>query len=91
MFLCLLSCAPKPELEWIPEIKSVSAKVTDNTCVLTAETSAELAGGYDCGFLGRGFDCPLPHLLCYGRCRILFLTALSSSERENAKNSLGTP
>ena len=51
MFLCLLSCAPKPELEWIPEIKSVSAKVTDNTCVLTAETSAELAGGYDCGFL----------------------------------------
>lgn len=41
MFLCLLSCAPKPELEWIPEIKSVSAKVTDNTCVLTAETSAE--------------------------------------------------
>ena len=51
MFLCLLSCAPKPELEWIPEIKSVSAKVTDNTCVLTAETSAELAGGYGCGFL----------------------------------------
>ena len=51
MFLCLLSCAPKPELEWIPEIKSVSAKVTDNTCVLTAEISAELAGGYDCGFL----------------------------------------
>lgn len=61
MFLCLLSCAPKPELEWIPEIKSVSAKVTDNTCVLTAETSAELAGGYDCGFLyGR------PRIICGG-------------------------
>ena len=51
MFLCLLSCAPKPELEWVPEIRAVSAKVTDNTCVLTAETSADLAGGGDCGFL----------------------------------------
>ena len=49
--LCLLSCAPKPEIEWVPEIKSVSAKVTDNTCVLTAETSADLTDGYACGFL----------------------------------------
>lgn len=51
VLLCLLSCAPKPEIEWVPEIKSVSAKVTDNTCVLTAETSADLTEGYACGFL----------------------------------------
>ena len=49
--LCLLSCAPKPEIVWVPEIKSVSAKVRDNTCVLTAETSADLTDGYACGFL----------------------------------------
>lgn len=49
--LCLLSCAPKPELEWIPEIKSVSAEVMDNSCVLKAEASADLPGGYTCGFL----------------------------------------
>ena len=48
--LCLLSCAPKPELEWVPQIKSVSAKVSDNTCVLTAEISADLTDGCACGF-----------------------------------------
>lgn len=48
--LCLLSCAPKPELEWVPQIKSVSAKVSDNTCVLAAEISADLTDGCACGF-----------------------------------------
>lgn len=48
--LCLLSCAPKPEIEWVPQIKSVSAKVSGNTCVLTAEVSADLTDGYACGF-----------------------------------------
>ena len=50
IFFYLLSCAPRPEIEWVPEIKSVSAKVSDNTCVLTAEASAELEDGYACGF-----------------------------------------
>ena len=55
--LCLLSCAPKPELEWIPQIKSVSAEVNGNICVLTAEASAELTGGYAYGFLyGKNED-----------------------------------
>ena len=55
--LCLLSCAPKPELEWVPQIKSVSAKVSDNTCVLTAEVSADLTDGCACGFFyGKNED-----------------------------------
>lgn len=29
IFFYLLSCAPRPEIEWVPEIKSVSAKVSD--------------------------------------------------------------
>ena len=49
--LCLFSCAPKPEIEWVPEIESISAEVKDNTCELTAFVSVELADGYDCGFL----------------------------------------
>ena len=48
--LCLLSCAPQPELEWVPKIKSQSATVTDNVCVLMAEASTDLADGYSCGF-----------------------------------------
>ena len=57
MFLCLLSCAPKPELGWVPDIESVSALVTDNSCVLTAVASADLAEGYSCGFLyGKNED-----------------------------------
>ena len=48
LFLC--SCAPKPELEWMPGIESVSAEVAENKCILTAEASSDLAEGYVCGF-----------------------------------------
>ena len=55
--LCLFSCAPKPELGWVPDIESVSALVTDNNCVLTAVASVDLAEGYSCGFLyGKNED-----------------------------------
>lgn len=49
--LALASCTPKPELEWIPQIESFSAEVTDNSCVLAAEVSSDLTDGYTCGFL----------------------------------------
>ena len=56
-FLCMSSCVPKPELEWLLDIESVSAEVTDNRCILTAEVSADLAGGYICGFFyGKNED-----------------------------------
>ena len=49
--LALASCTPKPELEWIPQIESFSAEVTDNSCVLAAEVSSDLTDGCTCGFL----------------------------------------
>ena len=49
--LALASCTPKPELEWIPQIESFSAEVTDNSCVLAAEVSSDLIDGCTCGFL----------------------------------------
>lgn len=49
--LALASCTPKPELEWIPQIESFSAEVTDNSCVLAAEMSSDLTDGCTCGFL----------------------------------------
>ena len=55
--LWMLSCAPQPELEWVPEIMSVSAKVDENTCELTAIMSEALSEEYAVGFLyGRDED-----------------------------------
>ena len=49
--LWMLSCAPQPELEWVPEIKLISAKVSENTCELTAVVSDVMSDEYDYGFM----------------------------------------
>ena len=49
--LGLLSCVPQPDVSGLPEIRSVSAEVTDNTCELTAEISDASHSGYDVGFM----------------------------------------
>lgn len=57
MSLWMLSCAPQPELEWVPEIMSVSAEVVENTCGLTAVVTEGLSEEYAVGFLyGRDED-----------------------------------
>ena len=47
----MLSCAPQPELDWVPEIMSVSAKVDENTCELTAIMSEALSEDHEFGFM----------------------------------------
>ena len=55
--LWMLSCAPQPELEWVPEIRTVSAEVVENTCGLTAVVTEGLSEEYAVGFLyGRDED-----------------------------------
>ena len=49
--LWMLSCAPQPELEWVPEIKLISAKVSENTCELTAVMSEALSEDHEFGFM----------------------------------------
>ncbi|MBR5013577.1 MAG: leucine-rich repeat protein [Bacteroidales bacterium] len=49
--LWMLSCAPQPELDWVPEIMSVSAKVDENTCELTAIMSEALSEDHEFGFM----------------------------------------
>lgn len=49
--LWMLSCAPQPELEWVPEIKLIFAKVSENTCELTAVVSDVMSDEYDYGFM----------------------------------------
>ena len=57
MSLWMLSCAPQPELEWVPEIRTVSAEVVENTCGLTAVVTEGLSEEYAVGFLyGRDED-----------------------------------
>lgn len=57
MSLWMLSCAPQPELEWVPEIRTVSAEVVENTCGLTAVVTEGLSEEYAVGFLyGRDDD-----------------------------------
>lgn len=51
MSLWILSCAPQPELEWVPEIMSVSAMVDENTCELTAVMSEALSEDHEFGFM----------------------------------------
>lgn len=51
VLLGLLSCVPHPDVTGLPEIKSVSAEVTGNTCELTAEISDASHPGYEIGFM----------------------------------------
>ena len=49
--LWMLSCAPQPDLEWVPEIMSVSANVAENSCELTAVMSEALSKDHEFGFM----------------------------------------
>lgn len=57
VLLGLLSCVPQPNVVDVPQIQSVSAEVTGNTCELTAEVSDVLHPGYVAGFMyGKSED-----------------------------------
>lgn len=57
VLLGLLSCVPQPNVVDVPQIQSVSAEVTGNTCELTAEVSDVLHPGYLAGFMyGKSED-----------------------------------
>ena len=56
MSLWMLSCAPQPELDWVPDIRTVSAEVVENTCGLTAVVTEGLSEEYAVGFSEQAID-----------------------------------